>query len=192
VNQHFAAMLEAFFRGLEQPEYVHVLLNPLPVYGLTVGLAALTIALALRSRAARICALVIIFIASASGWPVTHFGHQGYYRVKAMSDSEGQKWLDEHVRRANRLIYVFYAAAAVALVSIGADWKRSKAALPLTILTLLLATGALGVGGYVAYAGGHIRHKEFRFEPAPDPHMQEQQSTSIERDADRLPGSPNV
>ena len=160
-------MLEAFFRGLEQPEYVHVLLNPLPVYGLTVGLAALTIALALRSRAARICALVIIFIASASGWPVTHFGHQGYYRVKAMSDSEGQKWLDEHVRRA-------------------------KAALPLTILTLLLATGALGVGGYVAYAGGHIRHKEFRFEPAPDPHMQEQQSTSIERDADRLPGSPNL
>ena len=25
-----------------------------------------------------------------------------------------------------------------------------------------------GIGGYIAYAGGHVRHKEFRFEPAPE------------------------
>jgi hypothetical protein len=170
---HFAEMLEAFLKGLEQPEYVHVLLNPLPVYGLAVGLAALAIALALRSREARICAFVLIFIASASAWPVSHYGQQGYYRVKAMSDSEGKRWLDEHERRGEQLIYVFYALAAMALISIGAEWKRSKAALPLTISTLMMAIGALGVGGYIGYAGGHIRHKEFRFEPAPDPHAQE-------------------
>jgi hypothetical protein len=48
-------MLEGFLNGLEQPEYVHVLLNTLLVYGLALGLVALTIALALRSREARIC-----------------------------------------------------------------------------------------------------------------------------------------
>ena len=57
---------------------------------------------------------------------------------------------------------------AFALVSIGAEWKRPKATLPLAITTLVLATVALGIGGYIAYAGGHIRHKEFRFEPAPE------------------------
>ena len=166
-------MLEAFLKGLEQPEYVHVLLNPLPVYGLAMGLAALAIALTLRSREARICAFVVIFIASACAWPVSHYGQLGYYRVRAMSDSEGKKWLDGHKRRADQLIYVFYALAAMALLSAGAEWKRSKAALPLAISTLLLTTGALGIGGYIGYAGGHIRHKEFRFEPAPDPHTQE-------------------
>ena len=47
------------------------------------------------------------------------------------------------------------------------EWKRPKAALPLAITTLALATNALGIGGYIAYVGGHIRHKEFRFEQAP-------------------------
>jgi hypothetical protein len=46
-------MLEGFLKGLEQPEYIHVLINPLPVYGLAMGLAGLMIGLALRSREAR-------------------------------------------------------------------------------------------------------------------------------------------
>jgi hypothetical protein len=31
-----------------------------------------------------------------------------------------------------------------------------------------VATNALGIGGYIAYVGGHIRHKELRFEQAPE------------------------
>jgi hypothetical protein len=47
------------------------------------------------------------------------------------------------------------------------EWKRPKAALPLAIAIWALATSALGIRGYIAYVGGHIRHKEFRFEQAP-------------------------
>jgi len=54
----------------------------------------------------------------------------------------------------------------LALVSIAVEWKRPKAALPLAITILALATSALGTGGNIAYVGGHIRHKEFRFEQA--------------------------
>jgi hypothetical protein len=161
-------MLEGFLKGLDQPEYIHVLINPLPVYGLAMGLVALMIGLVLRSREARTGALALILIAAASAWPVLHYGQQGYDRVKGMADSEGEKWLEEHMRRAEQLIFAFYALGALALVSIGAEWKRPKAALPFAITTLVLATVALGIGGYIAYAGGHIRHKEFRFEPAPE------------------------
>jgi disulfide bond formation protein DsbB len=160
-------MLEGFLKGLEQPEYIHVLINPLPVYGLAMGLVGVIIGLALRSREARTGAFALILIAASSAWPVFHYGQQGYDRVKGMSDSEGEKWLDEHRQRGEQLIYVFYAVGALALVSIGAEWKRLKGALPLAITTLVLAMVALGIGGYIAYAGGHIRHKEFRFEPAP-------------------------
>ena len=161
-------MLEGFLKGLEQPEYIHVFINPLPVYGLAMGSAGLIVGLALQSREARTVALALILIAAASAWPVFHYGQQGYDRVKGMADSEGEKWLGEHKRRAEELIYVFYALGALALVSIAVEWKRPKAALPLAITTLVLATSALGIGGYIAYAGGHIRHKEFRFEPAPE------------------------
>ena len=167
-------MLEGFLKGLEQPEYIHVLINPLPVYGLAMGVIGLIIGLVLRSREARAGAFALILIAAASAWPALHYGQQGYDRVKAMADSEGQKWLEEHKHRGEQLIYVFYALGALALVSIAVEWKRPKAALLLAITTLVLATVALGVGGYIAYAGGHIRHKEFRFEPAPELRTEEQ------------------
>jgi len=35
---------------LSKPEYVHVLLNPLPVYGLAVGVLGLIIALLSKTR----------------------------------------------------------------------------------------------------------------------------------------------
>ena len=37
-------MIEALFRDLRQPEYVHALLNPLPIYGLAIATLALVIA----------------------------------------------------------------------------------------------------------------------------------------------------
>ena len=33
-------MIDAILRDLRQPEYIHVLINPLPVYGLAMGLIA--------------------------------------------------------------------------------------------------------------------------------------------------------
>ena len=53
-------MLEGFLKGLEQPEYLHVLINPLPVYGLAMGVIGLIIGLVLRSREARTGAFALI------------------------------------------------------------------------------------------------------------------------------------
>ena len=54
---------------LSHPEYLHVLLNPLPVYGLAVGAFGLVIALISRSRAARVTALALVLISGVSAWP---------------------------------------------------------------------------------------------------------------------------
>lgn len=161
------------WQHLGDPEYLHVLLNPLPVYGLSMGVLALVIALISRSRAARLAALAIVFVSAISAWPVYEYGQRGYDRVLSMSDDQGSKWLEEHMRRAEKLISVFYAVAGLAAVAAAAEWKLRRAAVPLAILTTLLASANLGVGGYIGYAGGHVRHKEFRFEPAPDPEEEE-------------------
>ena len=150
-----------------QPEYVHVLLNPLPIYGLAMGWIGLVIGFFLRSRPAQIATLVLILISAASAWSAYEFGEQGYDRVLSMSDEAGQAWLDEHQHRGEQLIYFFYALGVLSLVAIIVPIKWPKTSLPLVIGTVLLGVIVLGMSGYIAYAGGRIRHKEFRTEPPP-------------------------
>jgi hypothetical protein len=168
-------MIEGFIRGLRQPEYVHVLLNPLPVYGLIVALIGLVIALLLKNRRAQIATLLLVFITSISAWPVYEFGEEGYDRVLAMTDDDGHAWLDEHQARAEKLIYIFYALAALSMAAIIIPLRWPKSSVPLAIVVVLLGASTLSCGCYIAYAGGKIRHREFRNEPAPPIRSQEEQ-----------------
>jgi disulfide bond formation protein DsbB len=160
-------MIDVLLRDLRQPEYIHVLINPLPVYGLATGLIGLLAALILRSRPAQIATLILVLITAASAWPVYEFGEQAYDRVLAMTDDPGRAWLDEHLRRGEQLIYVFYALAVLALVAIIVPVKWPPSATALASAVLILGFVTLGCGGYIAYAGGKIRHREFRNVPPP-------------------------
>jgi hypothetical protein len=167
-------MIEGFLRGLRQPEYVHVLLNPLPVYGLLISWIGLIAALISKSRRALIVTLTLVFITSVSAWPVFEFGEQGYDRVLAMTDDDGHGWLDEHEARAEKVIYVFYSLAALSIAAILVPLRWPKSSLSLAIAVALLGAATLGCGYYIAYAGGKIRHREFRNEPAPPIKSQEE------------------
>ena len=160
-------MIDAILRGLRQPEYVHVLLNPLPVYGLLISWIGLIIAVVLKSRRAQIATLVLVLLSAASAWPVYEFGQQAYDRVLSMTDEDGERWLDEHQDRAEDLIWIFYALAVLSAAAIAVPIKWPKSFPPFAIAVILLGAVALGSGVYIAYAGGKIRHREFRNEPAP-------------------------
>jgi len=152
---------------LSNPEYFHVLINPLPVYGLAVGLVSLVFALLTRERGARVIALAIVFVAALSAWPTFHYGEAAKDRVLAMADRDGGKWIDEHEARAEKLIFLFYATAAAAAVALVAEKFRPRFAFPLSVVTTLVALAALGAGAYIGAAGGRIRHKEYRYVPLP-------------------------
>ena len=160
-------MIDAILRDFRQPEYIHVLINPLPIYGLLMGLLGLIVAFFLKSRRAQVVSLIIVLIAAASAWPVYEFGEQAYDRVLSMADEPGQAWLDEHQDRAEKLIYFFYALAGLAAVALVAPRKWPRSTPPLVIAVILLSAVTLGLGGYIAYAGGKIRHREFRNVPPP-------------------------
>jgi hypothetical protein len=160
-------VIDAILRGLRQPEYVHVLLNPVPVYGLLIAWIGLIIAVVLRSRRAQVVTLVLVLLSSLSAWPVYEFGQQAYDRVLSMTDEDGERWLDEHQDRGEDLIWIFYALAGLSVAAIAVPIKWPKSSVPLVIAVILLGAVALGSGTYIAYAGGRIRHREFRNEPAP-------------------------
>ena len=161
-------MLATLSQDLSQPEYIHVLINPLPVYGLGVAVIGLIIALLQRSRTAQVATLALIVLTGAIAWPVVHYGEEGYDRVLSMADGQGQAWLKVHEHRADELAWAFYVVAALAAAAILVPMKWPKTSTALAIATLLCSFAALGVGGYIAYAGGKIRHREFRNERAPD------------------------
>ena len=160
-------MIDTLLRDLRQPEYIHVLINPLPIYGLLMGWIGLVIALSLKSRHAQVATLALVLITSASAWPAYEFGEQAYDRVLSMADEDGKAWLDAHQDRAEDLIWIFYALAALSAIAIAAPMKWPKSSAPLVIAVILLGAVTLGTGGYIAYAGGKIRHREFRNEPPP-------------------------
>src|ERR1041385_6103331 len=160
-------MIDAILRGLHQPEYVHVLINPLPVYGLAMGLIELFVAICQRSRPAMIAALVVVLMSAAAAWPVYQYGEQAYDGVLSMADDDGRAWLALHKARAENLIWFFYAVAALSAIALIAPVKWPGSSLTLAIGVLVLGVISFGVGGYIAYAGGKIRHRELRKKKPP-------------------------
>jgi len=169
-------MIDALVRDLRQPEYIHVLLNPLPVYGLAVALIGLLIAIFLRSRRGQIATLALVLLSSAMAWPVAELGEQASDRVLSMSDNDGQAWLKAHEHRADQFVPFFYVLAFVSLTAIALPIKFPKSSLLLAVVTLLFGIVVLGMGGYIAYAGGKIRHREFRNVPPPNEQTDEHSS----------------
>ncbi|MFN2623260.1 MAG: hypothetical protein ABR611_10475 [Chthoniobacterales bacterium] len=176
--------MSVFFQHLRDPEYMHVLLNPLPVYGLSIAVLALALAIVFRSRAAVIVALIVIIISGMSAWPVLSYGQAAYDGIKSMSDPAGEQWLDEHMARGEQLIYAFYFLAALAAAGILLPYKWPRSAGPLAIATLAFGAATLGIGGWISYAGGHIRHKEFRFEPPPPPRKEHEHGAEMHEHKD--------
>lgn len=162
------SVYETLQAHLRQPEYLHALLHPLPVYGVAFGILALVLAFWLKNRAAHVVALSLLLISGLSAWPVKEFGEKAYDRIEAMSDKQGYAWLDAHAQRAVKTVPVFYVLAAAAALALVIPLKIPKLGKPLSVMTLLVALAAMAIGGWIAYAGGKIRHKEFRLGPPPE------------------------
>ncbi len=145
----------------DNPAYRHLLINHFPIIGLAAGALALFIALFLR-RAAHIPALIVVLLMAASAIPVHETGERAYKPVRHIAYDAGADWLDLHSDRADRGMPAFYLLAGLALVALVLPVKWPRTSLPLSILVLLGAAACLGVGGWIAQAGGPIMHPELR------------------------------
>ena len=147
---------------LKRPEYIHVVLNHLVIYGTILGALALAVSLVLRSRAAQITALVITLIAATAAYPVLISGQRAYKVIRNSSDDAGQEALDEHMDRAEKTIALFYLLSLVSLSGLLVPIKWPRTGAPLAVATLLLALVCFGLSLYIAQEGGRVKHPEFR------------------------------
>lgn len=156
--------LQLLWEHLRQPEYLHVLLNPVPVYGMAAGAFVLIVSLLWRGRDTVAALLWLVLTAVVSGMAF-HYGHAGYDRVFAMSNPEAQEWLDVHMHRAEMLIYVFYLVGITALAALLSRRKWPAIARILEWAAVVLSLLSAGMGGWISQAGGQVRHSEFRDGP---------------------------
>ena len=161
-------MIESLLRAMQQPEYLHTLFNPVPIYGLGLGLLGLAIALLLRSREAQMATLAIILASSAIALPVYLLGEAAEDRMEGIVDDAGRDWLRVHEERAEKVIFAFYLLAFLAAVALIVPRWRPGSATPLAIAVFAASVVTLGLGGFVAHAGGKIRHREFRTGAPPE------------------------
>ena len=109
----------------------------------------------------------LVFVAAASAWPVTFTGQHAYKTVRGITDDDGTAWLDTHMERAEEVAPAFYLLALLSAAALIAPHKWPRTTRPLATATLVLAILCAGAGGWIALAGGQIRHPEFRSEPPP-------------------------
>jgi len=157
--------LALFFRHLKAPEYVHVLLNPWPVYGMAAGAFLLLFSFLTRNAKGSTGSLLWLILMAVATWFAAEFGEKAYDRVYAMSGTEAQQWLDVHMKRAETYRYVFYAVGISAASALLTSRRWPSVSRSLVALTTLLAVISVGVGGWISQAGGKVRHSEFREGP---------------------------
>jgi hypothetical protein len=161
------ADLHQFVQELGNPAYRHLLINHLPILGLAAGALGLFVAVLMRNRAAQIPALLVVLVMAASAFPVYETGKQSYMSVRRVADADGADWLDAHMDRADLGTRAFYVLAGIALVALVVPIKWPRSGTPLAAITLLGAVACIGVGGWIAQAGGPIMHTELRVTPPP-------------------------
>lgn len=147
--------------GLDAP-HLHLLTNHLPIFVILSGLFALAVGLWRKNRGTTQVALTLMFIGIAGGILTFWLGQQAYKPVRGLADEVGQEWLDLHMERAEEVIWVFWIACAAVVSAWVLGWKQHRLALPAVMVAGALGLATLGFSGWIADAGGKIRHPELR------------------------------
>jgi hypothetical protein len=157
--------LRLFLHHLTQPEYIHVLINPLPLFGMALGAALLAFGLRFENSGLRLGGLALIVLAGLMTYPTVKFGQHAYDRVYETIPLEAQQWLDVHMARAERFQYLFYLTALLGAWALASEKRRMPSAHRQATATLVGAALCAAVAAWISHAGGQVRHEEFREGP---------------------------
>lgn len=154
---------EMMKKHLRQPEYWHVLINPIPPLGMAAG--AVTIGASAVFPEAAVAGLALVAVSGAAVWPIAELGEGAYDRLFETLPPDSRQWLEVHMARAERVLWLFYFTAAFAAGAIIVRSKRPSLATASRAVTAVLAASCAVAAGWIAHAGGQVSHPEFRHGP---------------------------
>ncbi len=154
-----------FLSHLKQPEYMHILINPIPIFGMGLGLMLLLVAWVRPAAGLSEAGLAIIIATGVITYPTIKLGQYAYDKIFETIPLDAQEWLDVHMARAERFQYLFYLAAILACLTLYKQRRNPELARRLMIATMAVSGLCAALAGLIAHAGGQVRHTEFRTGP---------------------------
>lgn len=152
------------------PEYLHVILNHIPLVGFMSAVIPLLYALIRREKHTLRIAFVmmVVFGLCMPVVMVTGLRAQQRFEQEALAahlDDAGLAWIYEHEERAKKTAVAVYITTGVALAGLILGFKSFKLQYPAGVLCLICIIVCIALMAWTAEAGGKIRHTEFRPPP---------------------------
>lgn len=127
--------LTTLWTSVRDPEYAHLLLESLPLYGLGFGVTFLIVAMVTGEKRSRLLALVVICGSCASVWPYVDLREKATPRIIATRDAGYHALITEQTARRQDTAWVFYLMAVVSGMAIlGGHKEKARSLMMLTVL----------------------------------------------------------
>lgn len=105
--------LTTLWQSVRDPEYAHLLLESLPLYGLAIGLTFLIVAILAGERKCRLLALAVICLSCASVWPYLDFRAKATPRILATRDPTYGPLIRAQTQLRQDTAWAYYTLAGV-------------------------------------------------------------------------------
>ena len=110
--------LTTLWQSIRDPEYLHLLIEPLPLYGLGIGLMLFVVAFVFGERRSRLLALALICVSCASVWPYTDLRSKATPRILATRPPEYASVIQEQTSRRREWNWPYYVMTLFSVVAI--------------------------------------------------------------------------
>lgn len=157
--------LKVLVSHFKQPEYLHVIVNTLPLLGMGLGAMLLMGGLWLKSDGIIEAGLALVVLAAIATLPTILLGQRAYDRLYNQIPMEGQQWLDVHMGRAEKLQWLFYLTGGLAAWALASSRRKKPSATRQAQASLAAAGLCAALAGWISHAGGQVTHSEFRLGP---------------------------
>ena len=127
--------LTTLWQSICDPEYLHLLLEPLPLFGLGLGLVFLIISFVFREGRSRMLALGIICVSCASVWPYIDLREKATPRILATRSPDFAPLIQEQTQRRKDWSWPYYAMALLSAVAL--SFSRSTKGRPLLLAVVI-------------------------------------------------------
>lgn len=126
--------LTTLWLNIRDPEYLHLLLEPLPLFGLGLGLTFLIVSFVFGEVRSRMLALVVICLSCASVWPYVDLRDKATPRILATRAPEFAPLIQAQTQRRKDWAWPYYAMAVFSLIALFSS--RSSKGKPLLLVVV--------------------------------------------------------
>lgn len=123
------------WQSIRDPEYAHLLLEPLPLYGLGLGLILLAVATMVRETKSRMLALVLMGVSCASVGPYLSFRLSATPRILATRPVAVGPQIEKQTQLRQQVAWAYYLMSGASLAALGmAGGRHGRHALAVVFL----------------------------------------------------------